>query len=290
MSEPETWTASEKRRTRFGKVYVEITNRCNLHCSFCHGTDRPERDMSPVEFSLCLDRLKGYTKRVCLHVMGEPLFHPQLEKMLSLAAEKRMTLNVTTNGTLLSEKGSALLSCPVVERVNISLHSFEANGFCSDPVRYVDSCFAFARKSDRAVICLRLWNRGGKDEMNEGILERMHRFFSGEWEETRKGFRLGNLVYLEYASLFDWPDLSGKEYPGDCFCYGLREQCAVLSDGTVTPCCLDAEGSIKLGNLFDQEMKEILLSERALSLYEGFSRREAREELCRHCDYKQRYR
>lgn len=290
MSELKTWTASEKERTRFGKVYVEITNRCNLHCSFCHGTARPERDMSPEEFSLCLGRLQGYTKRVCLHVMGEPLFHPQLEHILSIAAEKRMTLNVTTNGTLLYEKGTVLLSCPAVERVNISLHSFEANGFCSDPVRYADSCFVFALKSDRVIICFRLWNRGGKDEMNEKILERMHRFFPGVWKETRKGFRLMERVYLEYASLFKWPDPSGNEYPGDCFCYGLRDQCAVLSDGTVTPCCLDAEGSIRLGNLFIQEMEEILDSKRAVNLYEGFSRREAREELCRHCDYKQRYR
>lgn len=290
MSTPQAGTFRVMSHTRFGKVYVEITNRCNLHCSFCHGTARPERDMSPEEFSLCLDRLHGYTRRVCLHVMGEPLFHPRLEQILSLAAEKRATLNVTTNGTLLSKKGMALLLCPAVERVNISLHSFEANGLGSDPVRYADPCFDFALKSDRVIVCLRLWNRGGKDEMNEKILERMHRFFPGDWKETRKGFKLRERVYLEYASYFDWPDLSGKEYSGDCFCYGLRDQCAVLSDGTVTPCCLDAEGSIRLGNLFDQEMQEILASERAVSLYEGFSRREAREELCRHCDYRQRYR
>ena len=57
------------------KAYVEITNRCNLACSFCPKTKREPRTMSAQEFGLVLSRLEGYVQYVYLHVMGEPLLH-----------------------------------------------------------------------------------------------------------------------------------------------------------------------------------------------------------------------
>ena len=41
------------------KAYVEITNRCNLACSFCPKTKREPRTMSAQEFGLVLSRLVG---------------------------------------------------------------------------------------------------------------------------------------------------------------------------------------------------------------------------------------
>ena len=40
----------------YNKVYVEITNICNMSCSFCHGHKREARQMSREEFSLILDK------------------------------------------------------------------------------------------------------------------------------------------------------------------------------------------------------------------------------------------
>ena len=42
----------------YKKVYVEITNICNMRCSFCHGHKRAPRKMSREEFSTVLDKLK----------------------------------------------------------------------------------------------------------------------------------------------------------------------------------------------------------------------------------------
>ena len=111
------------------------------------------------------------------------------------------------------------------------------------------------------------------------------------WEKKMDGpgsYKLGERLYLEQAERFEWPDLSADP-TGTTFCQGLRDQVGVLVDGTVVPCCLDHEGDIPLGNLLEQELEEILSSPRAKAIYDGFSRRQPPEELCRRCGYASRF-
>ena len=103
--------------------------------------------------------------------------------------------------------------------------------------------------------------------------------------------RIKNKLHLEYGDRFEWPDMSA-EYKGDkVFCYGLRDQFGVLSDGRVVPCCLDHDGDITLGNILEEgaSFDEILSSDRAEKIRNGFSNRCAAEELCRRCGYAQRF-
>ena len=151
--------------------------------------------------------------------------------------------------------------------------------------------WAFAdRAATRGVIvALRLWNEGGAETRNGVIEAFLHEKCPGEWPEPRGGsFRLRDNLYLERAKKFDWPDLNAQER-GTQFCYGLRDQLGVLANGTAVPCCLDHEGDIALGNLFTQPLSEILQSERACALREGFSRRRPSEELCRRCGFAARF-
>ena len=106
--------------------------------------------------------------------------------------------------------------------------------------------------------------------------------------DRRGNRRLSANVFLEQAEKFDWPDPEAPE-SGTEFCHGLRQQLAVLCDGTAVPCCLDGEGRMALGNLFDQPVEEILASPRAAAIREGFSRRSPAEELCRRCGYAARF-
>ena len=117
----------------------------------------------------------------------------------------------------------------------------------------------------------------------------MHRYFPGDWVKERLGTRIADRTYLEYGDKFDWPDLAAAEGDSHVFCYGLRDQLGILCDGTVVPCCLDHDGDLTLGNLLRQDMEEILNSPRAKAIYEGFSHRQAPEELCRKCGYARRF-
>ena len=120
---------------------------------------------------------------------------------------------------------------------------------------------------------------------NGEILRALEEYFPRPWQEEWQGPRLGERIFLEYGSKFDWPDLSAHEGSEKLRCYGLKDQIGVLCDGTVVPCCLDHEGDIPLGNLFRQDMDEILASPRAKAIMEGFAKGCAAEELCRKCGF-----
>ena len=273
---------------RFRKVYVEISNLCNLSCAFCPGTKRSPGRMTAERFSRLLPKLKPYTQYLYFHLMGEPLCHPELKAFLELAKDFKVIL--TTNGTLLARQQEMLLSAPNLHKINISLHAFEANDLAVPFETYLADCFRFGQAAaGNKLTVYRLWNQGGADQRNREILTEMERYFPKPWVTERQGTRIGDKVYLEYGEKFDWPDLQAQEDSGSLFCYGLRDQLGVLWDGTVVPCCLDHEGDIALGNLFEQEMEEILNSTRAKAIYDGFSRKEAVEPLCRRCGYAGRF-
>lgn len=276
------------------RAYVEITNVCNLHCSFCPGTKRAERFMPPEEFRLLAEKLRPHVSYVYLHVMGEPLLHPRLAEILQIAAELDLRSCITTNGTLLAEKAPLLLSAPALYKLSVSLHSAEGNG-AGDLTDYLTAVWDYAARASQAgTICaLRLWNAGGADTRNGEILAFLESRLGApplSLPQPRTGSRrLGERLYLEQAEPFDWPDLGAPE-TGTKFCLGLREQIAVLADGTAVPCCLDHEGSIPLGNLLEQDLEDILNAPRARALYQGFSRRKPAEELCRRCGFARRFR
>ena len=246
--------------------------------------------MTEGEFSQLLPKLRPYTDFLYFHLMGEPLLHPKLGTFLELAGLHGFKVILTTNGTLLEKQQALLLGSSALHKVNISLHAFEANDLDMPFEEYLRRCFAFGKAAEgRVLIAYRLWNSGGADARNEEIRAELARYFPGQWVQERRGIRIGQRVYLEHGDKFDWPDLAVSDGGEQVFCYGLRDQIGVLCDGTVVPCCLDHEGDLSLGNLFRQDMEEILATERAKAIYEGFSNRRAAEPLCRRCGYARRF-
>lgn len=275
---------------RFRKMYLEISNICNLSCRFCPGTKRAKKAMAEKELAVLLPKIRPYTDYLYFHLMGEPLLHKNLERFLALAGSHGFKVILTTNGTLLKKQQDILLASPALHKINVSLHAFEANDLSVPFAEYLSDCFAFGKASaGKKLVVYRLWNNGGENAQNEQILNTMHHYFPGNWVRERLGTRIADRTYLEYGDKFDWPDLSATEGDSRVFCYGLRDQLGILCDGTVVPCCLDHDGDLALGNLLTQDMEEILNSPRAKAIYEGFSNREAAEELCRKCGYARRF-
>ncbi len=282
----------------YSRVYVEITNICNRSCSFCPGTVRPHRRMSLAEFDTVADRLRGVTEYIYYHVMGEPLTHPQLPDFIRLAKDKGFKSAITTNGTLLPSHGKELVEAGVY-KVNISVHSFEDGEDGEALEKYLDGLLDFADYASKngVLTVLRLWNLDGHGQAlggnNTRTLDYLRtRFPDTEetpWKFSARGARLRDKLHLEYGDRFEWPDMEATDRGNGVFCYGLKNHFAILCDGRVVPCCLDREGAIALGNIFEAPVEDILLSPRAQAMREGFQRRCATEVLCRRCGYARRF-
>ncbi|MFA6900774.1 MAG: SPASM domain-containing protein [Desulfurivibrionaceae bacterium] len=283
---------------KFKKIYIEITNRCNLSCSFCLRSDRSKSFMHPEDFRTILGRIEGYTDHLALHVLGEPLLHPELDQILALCREHRLKVNLTTNGTLLPQRQELLLASPALRQVNISLHSFsdqEANPALSG---YLAGIFAFLREAATTglLISLRFWNlvatENGSPGANDPILKALEDFFAlPEPLVTRltpgHGLTLAPRVFLSQNGRFTWPHAPAPDLGDKGTCRGLRDHVAILVDGTVVPCCLDGEADIPLGNIHEQPFAEIINTPRATAIRTGFSQRRLSETLCRRCTFRQ---
>lgn len=273
----------------YKKVYVEITNVCNMNCSFCHGHKRIPRLMREEEFSLILKKLKGKTNFIYYHLMGEPLMHPLLPRFLEMANKSGYKSIITTNGTLLKKREEELLSSPL-HKINISIHSFE-NGENEAHIKYISEVAEFSKKAAKCgtIVVFRLWNNGLDNGKNDLAIKILKESISPEWTQNTRGFKIGDKIYLEFGERFEWPDLSEEVKGEKFFCYGLKDQFGILSNGTVVPCCLDSDGIIGLGNIFEEDIDSILSSKRAADMVDGFRCGKAAEELCQKCGYAQRF-
>lgn len=284
---------------KFKKIYIEITNTCNLSCDFCPKTLRKAEFMSRELFGQILEKVKGHSEFLYFHVMGEPLLHPEIGSFLDLCSSYGYRVNITTNGTLIRRVQEAIIAKLALRQMNFSLHSFEANSKETSMDSYLDGIFEFIRKAGnerKLYISLRLWNisEQGSNRENRYILNRIQKEFGLPFAIEDKiphcrGIKLAENIFLNQAEKFDWPDVNAKEVGIEGFCYGMRDQLAILVDGTVVPCCLDRDASIYLGNIKEGSIQEIVESKRAKELFDGFSRREAVEDLCRRCGYRSRF-
>ena len=304
-------------------VYIEITNVCNLNCSFCpcgkDSSNNPhaKRDfMSSELFERCIAESATVAENVYFHVLGEPTLHPGFGLFLKKLEATPLKLNLTTNGTTIARIGKLILASPAVRQVNFSTHAYAelppdaAKSHLQD---VLDFCkMANAVRPDM-YINLRLWNVGddASDTWNRTMISKVNEAFgnASSGAEPRqqislehfcsrhKSFPVVGRIYLHQDSRFEWPSTSSsteqseggdpKTITGSC--RALDTHVAILHDGRVVACCLDHSGQITLGHIADQSLTEILESPAAKSLREGFEKHELRHPLCQSCTFCKRF-
>lgn len=288
------------RQPRFRKLYLEITNICNIQCSFCPAVERKAASLDMPLIESFFQKVSGWADRVCLHVMGEPTSHPQFPDFVEKAKQYGLQLEITTNGLILNDAVKAALLSTSVVQVNFSLQSFFDNFPEKDPGRYLEKIFAFTQQAMSArpdlYINFRLWNIGSADDrdVSEFVLQKIESAFSVQLNRSvdpgfKKSKRVKDRVYLHFDSRFNWPDISSPVLGTQGRCHGTVSHLAVHSNGDVVPCCLDKEATIKLGNLSKQSLQEIVSSERYLNMVQGFNSGVLVEDLCQRCEYIQRF-
>ena len=254
--------------------------------------------MTPTEFEHIAKQVEQLTDNICLHLMGEPLLHPNIEEILKIANIYNLNVNLTTNGTLLKQNLNLFLKNNI-RKISISLHSYEANKQILSLENYLqdifDTCKQINNKTN-TIIEFRLWNNSkkyqAKNTLNNKIIHSINDYFNSnlQIQDNKNNYTINDNIFLCFDNVFEWPINTTTATKEPCkFCYGLRTHFGILCDGTVVPCCLDSEGKIALGNIFKNHFNEILSCERANNIYNGFTNRNITEDFCKTCTYAKRF-
>lgn len=270
----------------FKKIYIEITNCCNLSCSFCSKTSKPKRTMTIEEFKNIISKIKSYTDYIYLHVKGEPLLHKDLKEFLKIAEENDLKVNLTTNGTLFSQRVDDLKNSKALKKVNFSLHS--ENNYPN----YFENIFQSVDKLPKDItVIYRLWtlSNSALDKKSTEIVEKLKDYYNLSPQIVDKLYKEQNVkissnIYVDKDNEFIWPTVTEEKSNG--YCHALKTHLGILVDGTVVPCCLDASGIINLGNIYTDTLENIMTTERYRMLKKSFQDHKPSEALCASCTYK----
>ena len=277
---------------KFKKIYIEITNRCNLNCSFCSINKKEKKEMNLKEFEHVLKNIDKYTDYIYLHVKGEPLLHTNFYEILNLCKKYNKQVNITTNGSLLKYKVDDIINSNVVRQINISLQSLITDNYLVDILDSVKKML-----SDTNIqLVLRFWalENNSFTKLEEEIIYKIINYFNLK-EDVRNNIinedniKLLDRLYLNKEEKFIWPDLKNNYYEEKGTCYGTRTHLGILSDGTVIPCCLDSDGIVNLGNIFNDSFNDIINSDKFKNIVTSFQNNKVCEELCKHCSFKEKF-
>ncbi len=273
---------NDKKTVKFKRIYIEITNVCNLNCSFCNSSNKVKREMTPEEFKEVLSKINNYTDYIYLHVKGEPLTHHNLDKILDITKEYNKKVCITTNGVFLKDKLPILKEYDNIYQINISLHS-ENNkkNYLEDIISSVNELSSY--------ISYRFWtlDNNKMDNKTKEYIKVLKEVYNKE--EIYDGIKLKDKVYLSLDNKFIWPSINNDYYNERGTCLGAKTQLAILSDGTVSICCLDSEGVSNLGNIYLNTMEDILGSDKYQNILKGFNDHKVYLDICKHCSYKERF-
>lgn len=260
----------------FKKIYVEVTNICNLNCLFCNGNNRIKQFIDVSKFKFLLSKLKGYTKYLYFHVMGEPLLHPNINELINLASED-FYVNITSNGYLIDRIGDN----KNIRQINLSLHSYNGNIKSLDS--YMKCIFENVDKLvlNNTIIKYRMWVDG---KYKNKIIKLLEDKYNVKIDDKKK-VKLSDNVYYEVEQEFIWPNLDNSYESSIGSCRGTRDHIGILVDGEVVPCCLDSNGIINLGNIYKQDLNDIINSELFKEIKEGFLNNKKVNELCKKCNF-----
>ena len=275
---------------KFKKIYIEITNHCNLNCSFCSNVEKEKKFMTISQFEEILKKIKDNTNYIYLHVKGEPLLHQNLKEFLELANKYNLQVNLTTNGTLFSNVVDKIKDCKALHKINFSLHS--ENNYPD----YLENIFKNVEKlSNDTIVIYRLWTISNNklDEKSTKVVESLTEYYNLSPDTVEKlkhenNVKISSTIYVDKDNEFEWPnDKNNKIFQGTC--KALRYQIAILVDGTVVPCCLDCNAKVSLGNIFETTIEEIINTEKYQKLKQSFQANQPSELLCLKCSYKNRF-
>lgn len=272
---------------KFKRIYLELSNYCNLNCLFCTPKNKNTRMISKELAFKAIEEASSLTNEMCFHVLGEPLVYPYFFEVLDYLNEHGLDLMLSTNSRLIEKNKEQLLKRRI-KTWNLSLHSTYDLKNKKEFILNLLSFIEQYQKEYESVFHLRLWAESNNTikKSNDEIKEILFDYYDYKGEQSKR-IRLKERIILSYEEEFIWPSLD-NDYEKEGYCLGGKNHIAILADGSVTMCCLDSNADTLLGNIKNNTLSEIITMSPYLDARKSFNDNKCYFKLCKHCSYKDR--
>jgi len=260
--------------------------------------EKDKKLMDLLEFENILKEVAPLTEIVCLHLMGEPLAHPEFLEILKICKKYNTQIDLTTNGILTKKYTEAIINATCIRQVNFSLQAFKDNFPDRDLTPYLHPIFNFVKLAHQQRPLMytnfRLWNQQSNHSNNEDIFLKIEEAFDliinrNVEVGAIKSKNIWNRLYLHFDSRFEWPSFLLPHQGTQGRCHGAVNHIGIHADGTVVPCCLDKNAAINLGNAKTENLSDILAGDRFTKMRNGFLNGVLVEKFCQHCSFINRF-
>jgi organic radical activating enzyme len=266
------------------RVYLEITNACNLNCPFCT-YEKGNRFLSLKQIDDYTSQIKKYCNYIYLHILGEPLLHPDFDSILDILDKKDFNLQLVTNGTLLY-KYPNILNHKCIRKLSISIHSINNIDVNED---YFNNINKLIEINNNKNIELRFYNVSNLDNKLANYLNDLKNKYGFTITSKTNSYKLKDNIYIYFEDLFRWPNINDPFISNIGKCRGAIDMIAINSNCDVTLCCLDPNAFNSIGNLKKNTLDEIINSDLYKKYCNDIKNGKLTSDLCARCTYRLRF-
>lgn len=246
---------------------IGITNICNLKCTFCartllenDGKFREPKNMDIELYKKIIDQaVELGTYSINLNLLNEPLINPNLIEMIKYAKQKGIVdVHFHSHGGLLTEEKAEQLLNSGLDKLLISIDTPSKEKY--EKIRVLSNF-------DNVISNLRKFKelREEKGMLNPLIKCNFIQFRDIKKEELEANIQFG-LSLADCVGLQEFVDPSftigkdkkySEEYTSSFVCQQPFTRLSIIEDGRVSPCCLDHQTEMVVGDLKSQSLLEI---------------------------------
>jgi radical SAM protein with 4Fe4S-binding SPASM domain len=257
-------------------VYIEPTNACNCRCIIC-----PRRRMTRARGYIDMPFFRRIVDQVAtlgpseirLFNFGEPTLHRELPDMIRYCLARKLDARFQTNGLLLDRDYMTRLLEAGLTYLGVSVNGLNAEEY--ETIRPGKKYETVRTNLQQARALSRQTGKPLYIHINAQILQqdrherqREIEAFAASWQDIADSLSVSGLSlydrisfvekgYVSEAALADIPRRADHEVR----CTEPFDRMVVKWDGRVTPCCVDFDAQLVMGNLHRQSVREIWQSE-----------------------------
>ena len=277
------------------EIWLENTNHCNAACVMCPRElqSRPKGIMNIEMYKKLIDEIsehKDYVKRLHMHNFGEPLLDKKLPERIEYAKSKGIQhVYFVSNASLLNEEASKKLINSGLDEFKISFYGVDKETYNNTMINLdfektlenVLNFFKIRKKMNtlKPKVVLQLIPSSFKDN---SIKEKWLNLFKNYIDENI-GDKFNFFDLHNFGDGRDFININKKRIVNTCN-YPWRTM-VILQNGEVSPCCLDYNGSINLGNVNNESVMEIWNNSKYRKIRHDFKRLNYDDySVCKKCD------